>query len=45
MKKYAVIVESGDYSSGFRVEDSVGVRWRNAQMLTDDEIKQFLSGE
>ena len=43
LKRFAVIVLCGDYGDGFKFQDINGVRWKNAQMLTDDEIKQFLS--
>ena len=45
MKILAVVDHSGEYPGGFRFQSINGVRWKNAQMLTDDEIKQFLSGE
>jgi len=45
LKRFAVVVLCGDYGEGFKFQDINGVRWKNAQMLTDDEIKQFLSDE
>lgn len=39
------IICSYDTSCEYHYRSNSGTGWKHAQMLTDDEIKQFLSGE